>query len=141
MARAEAMSDNCEITAITIFAVISVINLIILMVEGILEFAKKGLKMPAGNVIFAGQLAKLIMAVAFAVWLFFALSDKALTAIYIIVGLCAVVCLISAMLVIKTVITERKMKIFIRVLYTIYAFCSIFIFTFALYFQLEKFCA
>lgn len=115
--------------AVIVFAAISVINLIILIIEIISELARKGIKLPSGKVIFAGQLAKLIMAL-----LFFSGITSGISRLF--AGLCAVVCLVSAAAAVKAIVIERELKIFSRVIYIVFALCSIFSSAFILYFQI-----
>lgn len=127
-----------ELAAVIVFAVVSVINLVILIVEGILRLAKKGGKMPAGRAIFAGQLAKLITALSVIAGLF-TLGSGLSPVLCVISGICAIVCVVSVAFAVKAVITEKEMKLFTRVCYVVFSLCSLFVTGFIVYFELFSF--
>ena len=130
-----------EFIAVMLFAIISVINLIILIAELILKLVKKQKLALENYIILAGQLAKLVLAAALIILLACMISPAVYTALCISMGLCAVICLISGMMTIIRLFAKNKLKLSQYVWRIVFALCCFFVSGFVVYFELFNFWA
>ncbi len=130
-----------EFTAVMVFAIISVINLIVLIAELILKLVKKQKLALENYIILAGQLAKLVLAAALIILLACMISPAVYTALCISMGLCAVICLISGMMTIIRLFAKNKLKLSQYVWRIVFALCCFFVSGFVVYFELFNFWA
>ncbi len=102
-----------------IFAVISIINLVILLTEGVLLFIRKPKLVRHNYTILAGQLAKLIGAAVM-----FLLPQN--TALFpAIICPCAAVCLISGILIGRDIPSQKQL--FQQLWRMVYLLCCIYV--------------
>lgn len=128
-----------EFTAVMVFAIISVINLVILIAELILKLVKKQKLALENYIILAGQLAKLVLAAALIILLSCMISPAIYTVLCIGMGLCAVICLISGMMTIIRLFAKNKPKLSQYVWRIVFALCCFFVSGFVVYFELFNF--
>ena len=132
-----------ESGAVTIFAGIVVASLILLLVISVKKVLKIGEKMPAGKWVLAGLIAASVMGL-----LLFAITIEVesmaiIKAVNVVIG-CSMligilVCLLAAVITLKTVILEKKMKLTNRMKYVAYALCNLYVVGFMVYFRVFDF--
>lgn len=129
--------------AVTIFAIVVVVSLILLLVMGIRKLLKIGERMPAGKWILAGQIATIILGMYLFV-LTIETTSMVLWEIFAVVLGCSIligmlVCLLAAGVTLKTAIVEKGMKISNRLEYVAYVLCNLYVVGFMVYFRLFDF--
>ncbi len=112
---------------VMMYAIISVINLIILLVEIILKLVKKQKLLRENYVILAGQLAKLVSAVVWILMLVCSTNPAVSAASRLIMALCVFVCLASGILTGITVFTGEGLKALHRGCRLVYTLCCFFV--------------
>ena len=94
---------------------------------------------PAGKAILAGQLARFAVGIVLVMLLAAMVSKAVLVIMCIAAGASAIVCLVSAVFTAKALFTEKGMKKFVRVRYTLSVVCNLFAAGFVVYFELFNF--
>lgn len=132
-----------ESGAVTIFAGVIVASLLLLLVIGVKKLLKVGEKMPAGKWVLTGLITTSVLGAFLFV---ITISVEAIEIIKVInVMLCCgfmvgmLVCLLSAGVILKTVILEKGMKLKNRMKYVAYALCNLYVVGFMVYFRMFDF--
>ena len=128
-----------KFSAVVIYAAISVVILILLAVKGIKKLLKKYRPVTAGKAVLTGQLAGLVSAVSLFVMLSAEISLALVVIISIIEAVCALICVVSAVFILKGMITDKSMKPSCCIKYICSILCNIFFFGFIVYFELFQF--
>lgn len=128
-----------EFIAVIIFALISVVTLVLLILKGIKKLAKKYRAVPAGKWVLTGQLARLAVGIVLVLLIAAIVSKAVLVIMCIAAGASAIVCLVSTVFTTKALFTEKEMKKFARVRYAVSVLCNLFAAGFVVYFELFNF--
>lgn len=129
-----------EFAAVILLAVVVVMTLVLVVIKLIRKLAKKYKSIPGEKAILTGQCAKLTLGgVMVAFLMLSSVNAVVMSVIGILSAAVAVVCVVCAVLIIKTNITEKGIKIKSRLAYSVYILCNFFVAGFVVYFELYNF--